>query len=498
MTSDEQSACAYPFSQLRVGTLSISLTPHVLHRRVQFGQRSSTATSTRTVNPHSLARGDEIHTPCSFHPPSANSALVSVARLVSSHSPALLLLLPNAVSFLFHKYGTISSTPVCSYPQWQMIDLVEIDVVAGRGGNGAISFRREKFVPRGGPDGGDGGRGGDVTLVATASLSTLRIYRDRRTRQAGNGKSGARNRRHGAAGGSIELSVPVGSVVWDITDESAMDAPLTDLDSEEASFIVARGGRGGWGNRRFARATRQSPHFAQQGAAGERRRLRVELKLLADVGLVGLPNAGKSTLLRAWSAATPKVGGYAFTTLEPELGVVEVEYDAFVAADMPGLIEGASRGVGLGHEFLRHIERTRVLVHVLDMTREDPIADLAVVEAELKQFGHGLAEKPRLLALNKIDDPDGRARMELLAETDAFGGPWVAVSSLTREGTPDLARRALETLRSMAAQPAGDTAGEPPGAATAAGAQPLQRAYGGGYCGDQRLNAGVAGGNAGH
>ena len=240
-----------------------------------------------------------------------------------------------------------------------------------------------------------------------------------------------------------------------------MDAPLTDLDSEEASFIVARGGRGGWGNRRFARATRQSPHFAQQGAAGERRRLRVELKLLADVGLVGLPNAGKSTLLRAWSAATPKVGGYAFTTLEPELGVVEVEYDAFVAADMPGLIEGASRGVGLGHEFLRHIERTRVLVHVLDMTREDPIADRAVVESELKQFGHGLAEKPRLLALNKIDDPDGRARMELLAETDAFGEPWVAVSSLTREGTPDLARRALETLRSMAAQPAGDTAGEP-------------------------------------
>ncbi len=341
-----------------------------------------------------------------------------------------------------------------------MIDLVEFGVAAGRGGNGAVSFRREKFVPRGGPDGGDGGRGGDVTLVARTGVSTLYGYRNRRERQADDGQPGARSRRHGAAGGSLELPVPVGSVVWDLSDGVAADEPLVDLDSEGASFVVARGGRGGWGNRRFARATRQTPHFAQQGAMGEHRQLRIELKLLADVGLVGLPNAGKSTLLRAWSAATPKVGGYAFTTLEPELGVVEVGYDAFVAADMPGLIEGASGGVGLGHEFLRHIERTRVLVHVLDMTREDPLADRAVIVAELEQFGHGLAEKPRLLALNKIDDLDGRARMELMTEVEAFSEPWVAVSGLTHEGTSELARRALETLGSTTAQQRDGVAGQ--------------------------------------
>ncbi len=219
------------------------------------------------------------------------------------------------------------------------------------------------------------------------------------------------------------------------------------------TILVARGGRGGRGNKRFATSTRQAPRFAQRGASGEQRRIRIELKLLADVGLVGLPNAGKSTLLRAWSAATPKVAAYPFTTLEPELGVVDVGYDSFVAADMPGLIEGASSGVGLGHEFLKHIERTRILVHVLDMTREDPLADRALIDAELIAFGHGLSEKPQLLALNKVDVPDARARVELLTEDNAnLEVEWVATSALAREGTETLARRVLQVLRAVEAE----------------------------------------------
>ena len=329
-----------------------------------------------------------------------------------------------------------------------MIDVVEFEVGAGRGGDGAVSFRRERFVPRGGPDGGDGGRGGDVVLVADRQTSTLRAYRDGRVRQAENGGNGGQNRRHGASAAALRLRVPVGSVVWDLAAGEGT-SPFADLAEDGAEVVVTQGGRGGWGNRRFATSIRQAPHFAQYGEDGERRRLRVELKLLADVGLVGLPNAGKSTLLRAWSAATPKVAAYPFTTLEPELGVVEAAGDSFVAADMPGLIEGASHGVGLGHEFLRHIERTRVLVHLLDMTREDPQADRALIEGELAAFGHGLAEKPLLLALNKVDDADARARVELLAqEAGAFADvPWFAISAATGEGTRTLALRTLQLLR---------------------------------------------------
>ena len=330
-----------------------------------------------------------------------------------------------------------------------MIDSAVFEVSGGRGGDGMVSFRREKFVPRGGPDGGDGGRGGDVVLRARQIMSTMAAYRDGRARRAIDGGCGTANQRHGASGEDLVLDVPAGTVVWDIDARPGeAGVPLADLSVDGMTAVVARGGRGGWGNKRFATATRKAPQFAQRGAVGERRRIRLELKLLADVGLIGLPNAGKSTLLRQWSRATPKVAAYPFTTLEPELGVVELGYDTFVAADMPGLIEGASVGVGLGHEFLRHIERTRVLVHVLDMTREDPLADHALIEAELEAFGHGLLEKPQLLALNKIDDPDGRVHAELLiAELDALGKPWLAVSGLNGEGTRELAQRAFEMLQ---------------------------------------------------
>ena len=342
-----------------------------------------------------------------------------------------------------------------------MIDQVEFEVEAGAGGDGIVSMRREKFAPHGGPDGGDGGRGGSVVLVADRGVTGLGAYRDGRTRRAGGGRAGASGQRRGAAGDDAVLRVPLGSVVRDAAG-SEDEAPLADLAADGERVTAARGGRGGWGNKRFATATRRTPRFAQRGARGERRRLRIELKLLADVGLVGLPNAGKSTLLGAWSAATPKVAAYPFTTLEPELGVVELGYDSFVAADMPGLIEGASRGVGLGHEFLRHIERTRVLVHVLDMTRDDPLADRLLIDGELAAFGHGLAAKPQLLALNKIDHPDAAAHVELLEEAfAALGLPWLPISAAARDGVRPLAERAFALLRGQREDEAAQDGGEP-------------------------------------
>jgi len=347
-----------------------------------------------------------------------------------------------------------------------VIDCVEFEVVAGAGGDGAVSFRREKFVPNGGPDGGDGGRGGDVVFVADERLSTLRSLSDRRPRRAEDGHRGGNSRKHGRSASDLELRVPAGSVVWELDAAGEPgDEPLVDLADAAASAVVARGGRGGWGNRRFASSTRQAPRFAQRGATGERRRLRLELRLLADVGIVGLPNAGKSTLLRAWSAATPKVAAYPFTTLEPELGVVEVGEEVFVAADVPGLIEGASGGHGLGHEFLRHLERTSVLVHVIDASAPDPLTDFDLINAELAAFdpprplGAPLAERPQLIALNKVDDPVARERShELGTALDARGVPWLAVSAATREGTRELALRASSLLResraaALAAEP---------------------------------------------
>ncbi len=246
-----------------------------------------------------------------------------------------------------------------------MIDLAEIHVISGHGGNGAVSYRREKFVSMGGPDGGDGGRGGDVIIQADEGLTTLAHFRRRRIYKGEGGGSGSGQKRHGANGKLLLLKVPVGTVI-------EAEGATWDLDTNGERVIVARGGDGGRGNSRFANSIRQAPGFAEKGLPGEDVALHLELKLLADVGLVGLPNAGKSTLLRAVSNAVPDVGDFPFTTLEPVLGVVEMGNDAFVMADLPGLIEGAHEGVGLGHQFLRHVERTRVIVHVLDTSCRGP------------------------------------------------------------------------------------------------------------------------------
>ncbi|MHB8685032.1 MAG: GTPase ObgE, partial [Dehalococcoidia bacterium] len=263
-----------------------------------------------------------------------------------------------------------------------MIDRVDIHVTAGDGGHGMISFHREKFVPRGGPDGGDGGRGGDVVLVANHTVNGLGALRYRRQYRADRGGNGTKNKKHGRNGDDLELMVPPGTVVR----RASSGEPIGDLAKEGERLAVARGGRGGRGNVHFATATHQAPYVSETGQRGEDVRLELELKLLSDVGLVGLPNAGKSTLLRTVSRATPKVADYPFTTLEPYLGVVEVGYDSYVMADIPGLIEGAHEGAGLGLEFLRHVERTRLLVHVVDASAPDPLHAIEVIDAELTSY----------------------------------------------------------------------------------------------------------------
>src|SRR5258705_4602428 len=284
------------------------------------------------------------------------------------------------------------------------IDEVNILVKAGDGGNGCLAFRREKFVPRGGPSGGDGGRGGDVTMVATQHANTLLQFRFNPEHKAERGRHGEGSNRSGAEGHSIELKVPVGTVVYD----EATGNRLFDFTEAGQQFRVARGGRGGRGNARFVSATHQVPTEHEPGRPGEEKRLRLELKLLADVGLVGFPNAGKSTLISRISAARPKIADYPFTTLEPNLGVVQLaDYKSFVVADIPGLIEGAHAGAGLGIQFLRHIERTRLLAHLVDVSessgRPDPVKDVEVIDEELANFGAHLDEKPVIMMASKID-----------------------------------------------------------------------------------------------
>jgi GTP-binding protein len=330
-------------------------------------------------------------------------------------------------------------------------DQVDITVKAGDGGDGCVAFRREKYVPFGGPAGGDGGKGGDVLLAVDIHLNTLYRFSRRRHFKAENGQHGRGKNQHGAAGADVRVPVPPGTVVYD-ADSGDL---LSDLTEPEQELVVARGGRGGRGNARFATSTNQAPRVAEHGQPGEERNLRLELKLLADVGLVGVPNAGKSTLLAAVTAAHPKIAPYPFTTLQPNLGVVVLDNDTeFVLADIPGLIEGASEGKGLGHEFLRHIERTRVLIHLLDGLSADPLADFTAINRELEAFGHGLAKKPQLVVLNKLDEPQVHERWPQIEKSlKSRGLEPMAISALTREGTQELLYRAAQVLVELPEEP---------------------------------------------
>jgi GTP-binding protein len=325
------------------------------------------------------------------------------------------------------------------------IDRAVIHVKGGDGGRGCVSFRRERFVPKGGPDGGDGGDGGDVVLVADERLSTLLDFHYRQHYHAQRGAHGEGGRRHGRRGASLIVPVPVGTVVKD----ADTGAVLADLVRPGQQVVVARGGRGGRGNARFATATRRAPRYAEPGEPGEERRLELELRLLADAGLVGKPNAGKSTLLSRVSAARPKIADYPFTTTEPCLGMVGLaDGRSFVLADIPGLIEGAHQGAGLGHAFLRHIARTRVLVHVVDLaTDRDPVAEFEAVNAELGLYDRTLLSRPMLVALNKIDLPQARQRVaEAAARIGASGYRVFAISAATGEGVEALVTAVADAL----------------------------------------------------
>ncbi len=327
------------------------------------------------------------------------------------------------------------------------IDDVTITVKAGNGGNGCLAFRREKYVPRGGPSGGDGGRGGDVILVANPHYNTLLHFRFNPEHKAERGRHGEGSNRKGREGVSVEVPTPVGTIVYD----AETGEQLHDFTQAGDRFIAAKGGRGGRGNARFATSTHQAPTEHEDGFPGEERRLHLELKLLADVGLVGFPNAGKSTLIASISAARPKIADYPFTTLEPNLGVVSADGDrTFVVADIPGLIEGAHSGHGLGIQFLRHIERTRVLAHLVDvseMSGRDPVHDFEVVMEELRQFSEDLAAKPMIVVATKIDvaqDPERIASLRKLARRRKL--PFFKISSVTGEGLPALKRALAEAV----------------------------------------------------
>lgn len=334
-----------------------------------------------------------------------------------------------------------------------LVDRARIRVTAGNGGRGVVSFRREKFVPMGGPDGGDGGRGGDVILRVDPQVATLLAFQYTSHFRAGHGQPGRHQNMYGKGGESVYIDVPAGTIVID--DDTG--EPIADLVEPGDELVIARGGKGGLGNAHFTTSTRQAPRIAELGEPGEERWIRLELKLIADVGLVGFPNAGKSTLLAAASAAKPKIADYPFTTLEPNLGVVEVggrRGETFVLADIPGLIEGAAEGVGLGHEFLRHVERTRLLLHVIDgsggLEDRDPIEDFDIIDKELRAYSEELGDKPRFLAINKIDLPDTQVLLPLLHEAlDGRVERVFEISGVTGQGVQEMMYAINERLRDI-------------------------------------------------
>jgi len=358
------------------------------------------------------------------------------------------------------------------------VDEVDIHVFAGNGGNGCLSFRREKFVPRGGPDGGDGGPGGSVYIVAAPRKNTLVDFRFHPEFKAPAGRHGQGANRTGATGRDLVIEVPIGTLVYDGPAEGQHEAPgvgpdaqpLADLAADGERVLVARGGRGGRGNARFVSSTNRAPRRTEPGEAGEERRLRLQLKLIADVGLIGFPNAGKSTLISRISAARPKIADYPFTTLVPNLGVVTLGDDrSFVVADVPGLIEGAHEGHGLGDRFLRHIERTKVLVHLVDVSGasgRDPVQDFEVILNELRQFNPAVAAKPQIVAANKIDALDDPERLSALrAHVEHLGLPFHEISGVSGTGVPALLEAAwtsIDAARVVAPEDAGADVEEGP------------------------------------
>lgn len=325
------------------------------------------------------------------------------------------------------------------------IDQATIRVKAGDGGHGCIAFRREKFVPKGGPSGGDGGTGGSVWIVASKRLNTLYHLQFQREWKAGRGQHGMGSNCSGHDGDDVTIELPVGSVIRD----KATDDIIADLAEDGERVLVARGGRGGWGNQHFATATRQAPRFAQDGNPGDERELFIELKLIADVGLVGLPNAGKSTLISVISAAKPKIADYPFTTLVPNLGVVSADdAQTFVVADIPGLIEGAHEGHGLGDQFLRHVERCSVLVHLVDLSaNEDPAADAEVIARELALYSPLLANKPRIVCGSKLDSVVPGNSEQLRAYAAKSGYPYHEISAVVGDGVRELVRMLARFVR---------------------------------------------------
>jgi GTP-binding protein len=335
------------------------------------------------------------------------------------------------------------------------IDQTQIQISSGKGGNGIVHFRREKYVPRGGPDGGDGGKGGDIILEVVSTLNTLSSLRYKTKYQAKNGSPGGKSNMTGRSGEDLVIPVPPGTMV---IDESTGNT-IGDLTESGQRLIAAKGGRGGRGNARFSSSVHQTPRVAERGAPGEERKLRLELKLIADVGIVGVPNAGKSTLLTAVTNAKPKIASYPFTTLEPNLGVAELDLEtSIILADIPGLIEGASQGIGLGHDFLRHIQRTRVLIHLLDGTAQDPVLDLIQINSELALFDPDLADKPQLIVFNKIDLPEVMEHWEFVkkdlkkqakhyAGENYIAPDPMAISALSRKNVRKMLFKVAELLQ---------------------------------------------------